>query len=80
MSPSAGGTAGGLIDKMEMDMSDVVYDSTIEGMKKYFRVVEKAENYEFHCLKCKQGWALKRKSNHPGNYLHLLNHAYSHIK
>lgn len=65
---------------------DVVYDSAaapkdnIEGMKKYFRVVEKPTSYEFWCLKCKKGWELKNKSNHPGNYLHLLNHAYGHKK
>lgn len=67
-------------------MTDAVYDSArpqednIEGMKKYFRVDKKSGRYEFRCLKCSKGWALKATSNHPGNYLHLLNHAYSHIK
>jgi hypothetical protein len=77
---------GGLFDNVEMTMTDTVYDSAasqkdnIEGMKKYFRVVEKSGRYEFWCLKCKKGWGLPSTNNHPGNYLHMLNHAYSHIK
>lgn len=67
-------------------MTDAVYDSAgapkhnIEGMKKYFNVVEKGGRYEFRCLKCQKGWALPATNNHPGNYLHMLNHAYSHKK
>jgi len=67
-------------------MTDAVYDSArnpkdnIEGMKQYFDVTERKGRYEFRCLKCQKGWSLASNNNHPGNYLHLLNHAYSHIK
>lgn len=67
-------------------MSDVVYDSSaapkdnIEGMKKFFRIVERGNQREFWCLKCKKGWGLPIGNNHPGNYLHMLNHAYGHKK
>jgi hypothetical protein len=53
-------------------------NDVVDGMKKYFRVVEKGEHREFWCLKCKQGWQLRTANNHPGNYLKLLDHAHSH--
>ena len=65
---------------------DVAYDSAhdpksnIENLKQYFRIAETPTRYELRCLKCKQGWALMKGNTHPGNFLHLLNHAYSHIK
>lgn len=51
-----------------------------EGMKKYFHVIVGPEQTEFWCKRCKRGWALSNSSNHPGNYLHLLDHAYGHLK
>ena len=37
---------------------------------------------ELHCLECDQGWAIRKPLTgdgaHPGNLLHLLNHAAGH--
>jgi len=65
-------------------MSELVYDSSrapkdnIEKMREFFKITERKGRYEFRCLKCSMGWALPTTNRHPGNYLHLLNHAYSH--
>src|SRR5262245_30671713 len=64
----------------ETIMSEETKLDNIEGLKKYYNVTEGPEQNEFWCKRCKRGWALSKTNNHPGNYLHLLNHAYSHEK
>jgi hypothetical protein len=67
---------------------NVVYDSgqsdetNIEALKQYFKIVEKPEKvFKLYCKRCQAGWQLdNRKGAHPGNMLHLLNHAYGHLK
>ena len=39
---------------------------------------EKNNDWKLTCKKCGKGWRLSKDSNHPGNILHLLNHARSH--
>jgi hypothetical protein len=54
----------------------------IKGLKKYYRVTKNNKNktYEFRCKYCATGWALPQDNHKIGNQLHLLNHAYSHVK
>lgn len=59
-------------------MKPTMETDRIEGMKKYFNVKTVKDKNEFRCKKCKKGWVLPVTNNHPGNYLQLLNHAYSH--
>jgi len=47
-------------------------------LPKYFRAKDKGDAWHLFCRKCGKGWSLKKASNHPGNHLHLLNHARSH--
>ena len=57
-------------------------ETNIDGLRKYFAVVEKpAQVFTLRCNKCPKAWMLDaRKGLHPGNVLRLLNHAYGHLK
>lgn len=57
-------------------------ESNIDGLREYFKVIEKpAQVFKLYCKCCKAGWQLDaRKGLRPGNVLHLLNHAYGHLK
>lgn len=44
----------------------------------YFRAESKGKNWHLFCKRCEQGWSLPKDNNHPGNMLHLLNHARGH--
>lgn len=40
-----------------------------------FNVKDAGADWHLHCKVCGKGWSLKKTSDHPGNILHLLNHA-----
>jgi len=46
----------------------------------HFKAESKGKVWHLYCRHCDKGWALLKTSNHPGNLLHLLNHARSHAK
>lgn len=50
----------------------------IKGLKKYYIVVDKGQDWHLLCKECDEAWSLKKDNTHVGNYLHLLNHARSH--
>lgn len=55
--------------------------SGLERLKEYFTVEESEKAFQFSCKKCAKAWELKKGGEqHPGNILHLLNHAYGHKK
>lgn len=63
-----------------MDAPNEVYEG-LEGLKKYFAIDQDEKGFIFKCLKCSRRWRLnKGGEKHPGNVLHLLNHAYGHKK
>ena len=51
-------------------------------LSEYFRGEDKGNKWHLFCRKCGKGWALNKPTDgpgvHPGNLLHLLNHAHSH--
>lgn len=50
-------------------------------IRKYFTVEDaprKPDKWLIICPKCSDMWHLDKNSTHPGNALHLLNHARSH--
>ena len=47
-------------------------------LAEYFNSESHGDSWHLFCKKCKKGWALKKDSDHPGNLLHLLNHAHGH--
>jgi hypothetical protein len=47
-------------------------------LPEYFRAESYKNQWRLFCKKCNKGWALNKDNCHPGNILHLLNHAYSH--
>ena len=49
-------------------------------LPEHFRAEDGGSVWRLFCRKCGKGWELKKTSNHPGNLLHLLNHAASHRK
>jgi hypothetical protein len=62
---------------MEDDMNDMM-----KPIRKYFKVEQAGKAHPkfwlIVCPKCEQMWHLGKDSKHPGNVLHLLNHARSH--
>ena len=55
----------------------------MQAIRKYFTVEEaprQKDKWLVTCEKCGDMWHLKKTSNHPGNILSLLNHAFSHNK
>lgn len=52
--------------------------------RRYFTVEEKRDHWELWCKRCRRGWRLEKPAAgvqlHPGNVLHLLNHAMSHAE
>jgi len=54
-------------------------NANLEGLKDRFDIMEKDGVYKIYCKKCDAGWQLDtRQGLHPGNILHLLNHAAGH--
>lgn len=55
-------------------------------LPEYYEGADKGEFWELWCKAkgCKKGWRLNKPREgqelHPGNLLHLLNHAHSHDK
>jgi hypothetical protein len=47
-------------------------------LPEYFRAESDGTHWRLFCKKCKMGWSLPKGNDHPGNLLHLLNHARSH--
>lgn len=47
-------------------------------LPEYYNAESKGKEWHLFCKVCGKGWALKKDSTHPGNTLHLLNHARSH--
>lgn len=43
-----------------------------------FDVEDAGSEWHLTCKRCPKRWALKKSSDHPGNVLHLLNHAAGH--
>jgi hypothetical protein len=55
----------------------------LDAIKKYFTVEDaprQKDKYLVVCEKCGDMWHLSKSSTHPGNVLHLLNHARGHDK
>lgn len=53
----------------------------MKPIRKYFTVEQaprQLDKWLIVCPKCSDMWHLDKKSTHPGNVLHLLNHARSH--
>ena len=59
-------------------------DKPHETIVKYFDYEDHGKVWHLFCKKCNKGWSLKKGESadavHPGNVLHLLNHARSHDK
>lgn len=52
-----------------------------ESLPIHFHVTEKVDRWILKCRVCSARWELTHKgAAHPGNTLHLLNHAASHTK
>jgi hypothetical protein len=49
-----------------------------ESLLPYFTFTDAGADWHLRCKVCRSGWALQKSSDHPGNLLHLLNHAHSH--
>lgn len=51
-------------------------------LKDHFRAESHGNKWHMFCKNCGKGWSLVKQTKgmeyHPGNLLHLLNHAYSH--
>jgi hypothetical protein len=51
-------------------------------LTEYFRAESHGDKWHMFCNKCGRAWSLKKQAKgtdyHPGNLLHLLNHARSH--
>lgn len=47
-------------------------------LPKYYDVEDAGDEWNLWCKRCGKGWALSKQSTHPGNLLHLLDHARSH--
>jgi len=47
-------------------------------LSEYFNAESHGEKWHLFCKGCGKGWELPKGDTHPGNLLHLLNHARSH--
>jgi len=51
-------------------------------LAEHFRAESHGAKWHLFCRKCGKGWSLVKQTKgmdyHPGNLLHLLNHAHSH--
>ncbi len=47
-------------------------------LPEYFNAKSVGNKWELRCKRCDVGWSLPKDNKHPGNILHLLNHARSH--
>lgn len=55
--------------------------SPLDSLREYFDLGETKLGWEVCCKRCNKSWELKRGGEqHPGNILHLLNHAFGHIQ
>lgn len=51
----------------------------LESLMQYFNIEADESGRTIKCKECPQQWHLKKGGEeHPGNFLHLLNHAYGH--
>jgi hypothetical protein len=49
------------------------------AIRRDFTVLERGRYWHIRCDVCRKAWSLPReKQTHPGNILHLLNHAEGH--
>lgn len=74
-----GNQRDGLFENVEMNMKS----DTMTTVRKYFTVEtapRKPNKWLVICEKCGSMWHLDKEANHPGNVLHLLNHARGHDK
>jgi hypothetical protein len=56
-------------------------ETNLDGLRKYYTVTENNKIFRLFCRVCGKGWQLDTSNGcHPGNVLHLLNHAHSHPK
>ena len=63
-----------------IEIEPVKVEAKVDPLKKYFKVQEYKNSWQYTCKVCHRVWSLSKESEHPGNKLFLLNHAHSHKK